>query len=424
LHHWSRYNSRLRAYARRTVDDRQTKFIGSGKEMTFGRALLPLWPLDPDAIYLNHGTVGVTPRCVLEAQQRLRDRIEQHPSRFLLREFWSFAGSTRSEPILMRQAAAAVAAFVGANANDLVFVDNTTAGVNAVMQSLRLSGGDDVVISDQAYGGIVAPVRHWAARAGAAVRVAELPYPQFDAAAAVARIAEAMTLRTRLVIAEHIAAETALIHPIVEIVRACHDRGVPVLVDGADVPGQLELNVAAIGADFYVANLHKWAMAPRSAAFMVASPAFQQDLHPPVLSWGCGTGYTQEFDWVGTRDVTPWLAAPDGIRFVEDLDPAAWRRYTHGLAWTGARMLTERWGTTLDTPESSVASMVTVLTPERCGTTKADASRLRDHLLFEHNIEVQVHARMDRVWIRFCAQAYTDMSDVEKLGAAVTRYGC
>jgi isopenicillin-N epimerase len=155
---------------------------------------------------------------------------------------------------------------------------------------------------------------------------------------------------------------------------------------------------------------------------MVASPAIQQDLHPPVVSWGYGTGYTSEFDWVGTRDVTPWLAAPDGIRFVEALNPRAWRRYTHDLAWTGAGMLTEQWGTTLDVPESCVASMVTVLTAERCGTSKSDASRLRDHLLFEHNIEVQVHARANRVWIRFCAQAYTDMADVERLGAAVLRY--
>ena len=102
-------------------------------QVTFGRALLRLWPLEPDAIYLNHGTVGVTPRRVLEAQQRLRDHIERHPSRFLLRELWTFAGEQRSSPILMRQAAADVAAFVGANADDLVFIDNTTAGVNAVM---------------------------------------------------------------------------------------------------------------------------------------------------------------------------------------------------------------------------------------------------------------------------------------------------
>ena len=390
--------------------------------MTFGRSLLPLWPLDPAAIYLNHGTVGVTPRRVLDAQQQLRERIERHPARFLLRDLWTFTGSARNEPILMRRAAADVAAFVGAGAADLVFIDNTTAGGNAVMQSLRLASGDEILVSDQAYGGIVTPVRHWTARAGATVRVVELPYPAFDPAVAVERVARAITPRTRLVIAEHIAAETALVHPIAEIVRVCHERGAAVLVDGAHVPGQLELNVSSIGADYYLANLHKWAMAPRSSAFMVASPAAQQDLHPPVISWGYGTGYTQEFDWVGTRDATPWLVAPEGIRFVRELHEAGWTEYTHELAWSGAKMLTERWGTPLDMPESCVASMVTIAAPDRCGSTKADASRLRDALLFEHNIEAQVHARAQRVWIRFCVQAYTEMSDLARLGDAVAAY--
>src|SRR5262245_22668103 len=106
--------------------------------MAFGREMLRLWPLDPAATYLNHGTVGVVPRRVLEAQQQLRDRIEHHPSRFMLRELWRFTGA-QAGPTLMRQAAAEVAAFVGAPADDLVFVDNTTTGVNAVVQSLPLN---------------------------------------------------------------------------------------------------------------------------------------------------------------------------------------------------------------------------------------------------------------------------------------------
>jgi isopenicillin-N epimerase len=390
--------------------------------IAFGRSLLPLWPLEPDAIYLNHGTVGVTPRPVLQAQQDWRDRIERHPARFLLRELWTFTGSARDEPTLMRQAAAEVASFVGARPADLVFIDNTTAGVNAVMQSLPLQRGDEIVLSDQIYGGILTPVQHWAGRAGATVRMVQLPYPVFEPAVAVERFADAITPRTRLVIAEHIAAQTALICPVADIVRAGHDRGVPVLIDGAHVPGQLDLDVTAIGADFYLANLHKWAMAPRSCAFMVTAPAFQNGLHPPVISWGYGTGYTQEFDWVGTRDATPWLSAPAGIKFLQTLGQEDWRRYTHGLAWSGAQMLTARWGTPLDIPETCIGSMVTVMAPPRCGTTKQDATRLRDHLLFRHNIEVQVHSRADRVWIRFCAQAYTDPDDIQKLADAVAEY--
>lgn len=387
--------------------------------MLFGRSVLPLWPLDPAATYLNHGTVGVAPVQVLEAQQRWRDRMERHPSRFMLRELWNFTGSADGTLSLMRQAASDVAAFVGARPEDLVFVDNTSTGVSAVLQSVPFQAGDDIIVTDHAYGGIVTAIRHAAGRAGANVVTVEMPYPAFHAAECLDRLAAAITSRTRLVIVDHIAAESALLFPVQEIVRLCHARGVLVLVDGAHVPGSLALDVSAIDADFYVANLHKWAMAPRSSAFLVAKPKHQPMMHPPVISWGYGTGFTREFDWVGTRDPTPWLTAPDGIRFLQALGFEAVLRYNHDLAWRAARYLTDRWSTPLAIDESVVGCMVSVMTPARCGTTKPEAVALRDRLLFEHNIEVQVHARAGRVWVRVSAQVYNEDADIERLAAAV-----
>lgn len=387
--------------------------------MTFGRSLLPLWPLDPAATYLNHGTVGVVPIRVAEAQQALRARIEQHPARFMLRDLWRFTGTATEGPTLMRQAAAEVASFVGAPAQDLVFVDNTSTGVNAVLRSMTLSPGDELVVTDHLYGGLLTAVHYIARTSGAVVRVVEVPYPAFDPTLCVERIAAAITGRTKLVIVDHIAAESAILFPVADIVRACKARGATVLVDGAHVPGALALDVSSIGADYYVANLHKWAMAPRSSAFMVVAPERQSALHPAVISWGLDQGFTQEFDWVGTRDPTPWLVAPDGIRFLKDLDDDALRQYNHDLAWHAAQYLTDRWNTPLHIDESAVGCMVSVMTPESMGTTRADALRLRDRLLFEQKIEVQVHARAGRVWVRVSAQAYVDRGDVERLGAAV-----
>ncbi|MCR4374258.1 MAG: aminotransferase class V-fold PLP-dependent enzyme [Acidobacteria bacterium] len=387
--------------------------------MPFGRSFLPLWPLDPSATYLNHGTVGVVPIRVAEAQQAWRDRIERHPARFMLRDLWSFTGSATSGPTLMRQAAAGVAAFVGARADDLVFVDNTSTGVNAVLRSMTFAPGDEILVTDHIYGGLLTAVHYIARRSGAAVRVASMPYPAFDPALAVERLSAGITDRTKLVLVDHIAAESAIVFPVEDLVRVCKARGVPVLVDGAHVPGQLALDVSAIGADYYVANLHKWAMAPRSSAFMVVAPERQRDLHPPVVSWGLDTGFTQEFDWVGTRDPTPWLTAPEGIRFLQDLDYGALRGYNHDLAWHAARHLTDLWDTPLEIPESAIGSMVSVMTPASIGSAKPDAVRLRDRLLFDHNIEVQVHARAGRVWVRVSAQAYNDHSDIEKLGRAL-----
>jgi isopenicillin-N epimerase len=388
--------------------------------MRFGRtSMLPLWPLDPHATYLNHGTVGVAPHQVLQAQARWRERMERHPARFMLRDLWRFTGSPSEHPTLMREAASEVARFVGAPAEDLVFIDNTSAGVNAVMQSLPLVAADEILITDHAYGGIVSAVRHWAARAGASVTTVVVPYPVFDADDLVTRIVEALTPRTRLVLVDHIAAESAIVMPVAAIVRACHARGVLVLVDGAHVPGAIPLDVAAIGADVYIANLHKWAMAPRSSAFMVVTPALQHVIHPPVISWGYGSGFTQEFDWVGTRDPTPWLTAPDGIRFLEELGWDDLRRRNHDLAWRAAEYLADVWKTPLTVDEAAVGCMVSVMTPASCGSTRADAVGMRDHLLFDHEIEVQVHARADRVWVRVSAQVYNDDADIERLEQAV-----
>ncbi len=387
--------------------------------MAFGRPMRQHWSLDPAVTYLNHGTVGVVPTRVLAAQQAIRDQIERQPAAFLLRELWNFPGSSRSTPTLLREAAALVAAFVGGRGEDLVFVDNATTGINAVLRSLPLTPGDELILTDQAYGAIANTAAFVARARGALVCTIPVPYPHFDPDALVDRIAEAVGPHTRLVIVDHIAAESALVFPVAAIAERCHARGVPVLVDGAHAPGGIALDVAAIGADYYVANLHKWACAPRSCGFLWAAPARQTDLHPTVISWGLDEGFTREFDWVGTRDPSPFLAAPEGIAFLRELGLDAVLAHNHDLAWRAGQFLADRWGTTLGFGETSVGAMVTVPAPASLGSTRAEAVRLRDALLFEDGIEVQVHAHVGRVWVRVAAQVYNNWTDVEHLAQAV-----
>ncbi|WP_174263503.1 hypothetical protein [Allomeiothermus silvanus] len=135
--------------------------------MSFGRTMLEHFPLEPQAVYLNHGTVvnshsdpasagtqGVTPWRVLEAQQAIRNEIERHPARFLLRELSGLTASSKlAQPRLRsaaqevaheyrhRRAAGAASLFLGARGEDLVFVGNATTGVNAVLRSLGLEPG-------------------------------------------------------------------------------------------------------------------------------------------------------------------------------------------------------------------------------------------------------------------------------------------
>jgi isopenicillin-N epimerase len=194
-----------------------------------------------------------------------------------------------------------------------------------------------------------------------------------------------------------------------------------VLVDGAHAPGMLPLDIPSLGVDYYTANLHKWAHAPRSSAFLWAAPERQAGLHPLVISWGLDKGFLAEFDWVGTRDPSAWLAAPVGIDFLHELGFEAARAYNHRLAWNAARALADRWGTRLGVREEHVGSMVTLPLPERFGSVREDAVRLRDALLYEDHIEVQVHARQGRLATRISAQVYNERDDFERLRDAVVR---
>lgn len=385
----------------------------------FGRAWLSEWRLDSDIVYLNHGTVGAPPRRVLLAQRRIQNEIERQPSQGVLRDCYGFVG-TPPPPARVRAAAREVAAFFGCAEDDLVFVDNASTGVNAVLRSLPFSPGDEIVIHDFAYGAVTKCAEFVAHERGVKLSIVEIPGPPFHEDAIVAAYEKAITPRTRLVITDHVASDSALIFPVRRLAEMAHAKNVPIFVDGAHAPGMLELSIPEIGADFYTGNLHKWAHAPRSAGILWVAREHQARLHPPVISWGYGAGFTAEFDHQGTRDASALLAAPEGLAFLRELGPEA-RRRNHALAWAAAERLSRSWGTELAAPQSMVGSMALVQLPERAGSSREDAARLRDALLFEDGIEVSVPVIRGRMWVRISIQIYNDDDDVTALERAMAR---
>src|SRR5690606_31427626 len=155
-------------------------------------------------------------------------------------------------------------------------------------------------------------------------------------------------------IVDHVTSGSALVLPVKAIAERLKARGVPLLVDGAHAPGAIPVDIPSLGADWYVANLHKWAWAPRSTAILWARPERQAGLHPAVISWGLDEGYLAAFDWVGTRDLTPYLASASALDLLEEWGGPAVREYNHALAWTAAHHLAERWGAAFDVPEAMI----------------------------------------------------------------------
>ncbi|MGH7090795.1 MAG: aminotransferase class V-fold PLP-dependent enzyme, partial [Stellaceae bacterium] len=218
-----------------------------------------------------------------------------------------------------------------------------------------------------------------------------------------------------------VSSASALVLPVAEIVRDAHAAGARVLIDGAHAPGQVALDLAALGADWYVGNFHKWYFAPRSCGILVAGAAAQQGLHPLAISHGLGAGFQAEFDWPGTRDFTAALSAPDGIAFHRGLGGAALMARNAALARAAAAHLAGRWGTETAGPPELFAAMATVRLPAPGEVSPERARRIVRWLAEAHRIETHASAADGALWLRIAAQAYNEMRQYERLGDIVAQ---
>ena len=235
----------------------------------FGHRMRSEWALDPEILYLNHGTVGATPRRVLARQQAIRDEMEKQPARFLLRDCSGLVGAPRTAPTLVRRAAAS-GRFLRMRRRRPRFRGQRDRRRNAVLQSLELRAGDEILVTDHTYGAVTMAAAFFASRTGARVVTATVPYPRFDRDQMLQSVSRTLTSRTRLAILDHVSSESALVMPLVELADICHARGVPVLGDGAHAPGAIALDLRSLGVDWYTGNLGNWAWAPRSCGILWA----------------------------------------------------------------------------------------------------------------------------------------------------------
>ena len=250
-------------------------FTGTGRMMTKNH-LADRWLLDPEVIFLNHGSFGATPKAVLDEQSRIRLRIEREPLVFFDHDYLKE----------LDQARAVLAGFLGARTDDLAFVVNATTGVNTVLRSLRLERGDQLLVTDHEYDACRNAIDAVAADSGAEVVVASIPFPLSSESEVVEAVIEKVTPRTRLLLIDHATSQTGLLLPVEQLVKEAQARGVEVLVDGAHAPGMVALDLDTLGAAYYTGNLHKWTCAPKGAAFLHVREDRRDGVRPLVISHG------------------------------------------------------------------------------------------------------------------------------------------
>lgn len=380
------------------------------------------WTLDPDTTFLNHGSFGATPAAVLEHQSQLRARMERDPVLFMAVDLQARLDEARAQ----------VAAFVGARPEGFFFVRNATSGVNAVLRSLVLAPGDEVLTTQHEYGACANTLAYVAKRSGARVVVAPVPFPVQDSGQVVDAVMAHVTPRTRLCLVDHVTSPTALVFPVRALVERLEAAGVMVLVDGAHAPGMLELDVEKLGASFYVANFHKWTCAPKGAGMLWVRKDRQAGLHPAVISHGYsyagpGNRLAHEFDWTGTDDPTPMLCVPVAIATLAAMVPGGWpqiRARNHALALAGRDALCATLEISPPAPDDMLGSMAAVPLPDSTEAPSGSAlymDALQVDLYERHRIQVPVPpwpAHPHRL-VRISAHLHNTLEDYQRLAKAL-----
>jgi isopenicillin-N epimerase len=391
-----------------------------------------IWMLNPEVTFLNHGSFGSCPRPVLAHQQELRDRLEREPVQFLVRELEG----------LWDQARHAMATFVGAPADDIVFVQNATAGVNTVLHALSFGPNDELLVTNQEYNASRNALNVAAEKWGAKIVVADIPFPVASEQQIIDAILEKVTPRTRLALLDHVISQTALVMPLEKIIRALAQRGVETLIDGAHAPGMLPLNLRQLGATYYTGNCHKWICAPKTAAFLYVPKEKQRLVRPLIISHGANSPRTDrsrfliEFSWMGTSDPTPCLTVPEALRFMSTLHPKGWpglMERNRELALEARKLLCQSLQIPLPCPPEMVGSMAAMSLPpcpvDELSTSPLYRDVLQQRLYDEYRIEVPVvpwprpapGSPLQPRLIRISAQAYNKIEDYQRLGSALQR---
>ena len=368
--------------------------------------------LDPDIVFLNHGSFGACPRPVFDVYQDWQRRLERQPVQFLAREVYAHLATARQ----------GLADYLHCAPQDVVYFPNPTTAVNMVARSLDLRPGDEILSTDHAYGAMDRTWRFICSKTGAHYVQQSMPLPLTTTDAFLETLWAGVTEHTRVIFLDHITSPTALIFPVEEVCHRARQRGILTIIDGAHAPGHVPLDLTTLGADIYVGACHKWLCAPKGSAFLYARREVQSLLEPLVVSWGydnptydTGHSFINQHEWQGTRDIAAFLSVPAAIRFQVEHDWHNVRTRCRALAADTRDRINALTGLSPLCPDSPLwfRQFFTARLPA------VDVVALKARLYDTYHIEVPVFHWRDQPLIRVSVQGYNTSQDTDALLAAL-----
>jgi isopenicillin-N epimerase len=362
--------------------------------------------LDPNITYLNHGSYGACPYPVFNDYQKWQKKLEHQPVQFMTKYLWKHLKESRDE----------LGAFLNCDGDDLLLFSNPTTAINNVIENLNLNEGDEVLMTQHEYGALI---RAWSRSSKINnLSIVEQPIdlPVNSKKKFINQFLKGITRKTKVIFISQITSQTGLVFPVKEICEYAEKKGIITIIDGAHVPGHINLNISELSCDFYTGACHKWLCAPKGASFLYVKKIFQDNLKPQVMSWGeegedpGPSQFLMDFQWQGTKDMSSFLSIPSAINFIESNDWKDNHKISKDLILKVSEDLKSVLGTnSLFESEDWVGQMVSHPLPS------GSPEGLKDQLWREFLIEVPIFEWRKQKYIRVSAHFYNDKNDMETL---------
>ena len=368
--------------------------------------------LDKSITFLNHGSFGSCPKPVFEEYQRFQLELETEPVDFIQKKL----------PVYLKEAKKPLAKFIGCNAEDFFFTPNPTFAINTVMRSLKLQPGDEILTTNHEYGAMDRTWNFYCKKSGANYIRQEVSLPIVSKEQIIEEFWKGYSKNTKIIFLNQMSSSTALIFPVKEICDKAQELGLITIVDGAHVPGHIDLNIQELNPDFYTGTLHKWMLAPKGSSFLYVKKEFQSEIDPLVVSWGyeslapSDSQFLDYHEYQGTNDHSAFLCTPKVISFLEENNWKEKSKLCRKVVLENYQRFCDLVNTKPICPitEEFLGQMASI--PVRTKNPVA----LKELLYTKYKIQILVMPLNGEVYIRYSINVYNSVEDLDVLYQAIT----
>jgi isopenicillin-N epimerase len=367
--------------------------------------------LDPTITFLNHGSFGACPKPIFEEYQRFQLELETEPVLFIQKKVAGYLKVAREK----------LSTYIGCDSLDVFFTPNPTFAINTIMRSLDLQEGDEILSTNHEYGAMDRIWSFYCKKSGAQYIRQNISLPVQTKEQLIEEFWKGYNSKTKIIFLNHISSCTALVFPVKEICDRARELGLITIIDGAHVPGQLDLNIADLNPDYYTGTLHKWMLAPKGSSFLYVKKQLQNILDPLIVGWGyesVSPGESQFLDYQdyqGTRDISAFLATPKVIEFLERNNWSEIAKQSKAIVLANYQRFCDLLHTQPLCPISEEFLVQMASVPVKTSNPVG----LKELLFNQYKIEIPVMSLNGNFYLRYSINGYNSQEDLDVLYAAL-----